>query len=510
MNFSLDSLVDNLSEIKNKTCIRFKERNKTTQPCEFVKLDDNKLMCRCLERKHISYKPLQPLIDTFPNTYTLSDNDNQKFILLLRKGVYPYEYIDDWERFNETKLPPIEDYYSNLHLKNISKEDYNHSTNVWNTFDIKDIREYHDLYVQSDTLLLSDVFEAFRKTCIKEYELDPTYFVSAPGLSWEACLKLTKVKLELLTDLDMLLFEKGTRGSISQATLKYAKSNNKYMKSYNKNVKSSFLEYLDANNLFGWAMSKKLPIGNFKWDNANLYTEETIKYYDENSKYGALVGVDIEYSKELHRLHKDLPFLAEKKLINKTSKLITSFEDEEKYVIHIETLKQALDHGLKFKKVYRVIKFVQITWMKSYIDKYTKLRMESKNEFDKGFYKLMNNAVYGKTMENVRDHRDIKLITTNARRKQLVSQPNYHTCKRFSEHLMAIELRKTKVYMNKPIYIGQDVLDISKTLMYKFCYDYLKPKYGDKVKLCYMNTDSFIFIVETVDFFKDISNDVIE
>ena len=386
----------------------------------------------------------------------------------------------------------------------------NMQRDVWNTFKIKNLGEYHDLYVQSDTLLLSDVFEAFRKTCIKEYELDPTYFVSAPGLSWEACLKLTKVKLELSTDLDMLLFEKGTRGSISQATLKYAKSNNKYMKSYNKNVKSSFLEYLDANNLFGWAMSKKLPIGNFKWDNANLYTKETIKYYDENSKYGALVGVDIEYSKELHRLHKDLPFLAEKKLINKTSKLITSFEDEEKYVIHIETLKQALDHGLKFKKVYRVIKFVQITWMKSYIDKYTKLRMASKNEFDKGFYKLMNNAVYGKTMENVRDHRDIKLITTNARRKQLVSQPNYHTCKRFSEHLMAIELRKTKVYMNKPIYIGQDVLDISKTLMYKFCYDYLKPKYGDKVKLCYMNTDSFIFIVETVDFFKDISNDVIE
>ena len=148
--------------------------------------------------------------------------------------------------------------------------------------------------------------------------------------------------------------------------------------------------------------------------------------------------------------------------------------------------------------------------MKSYIDKNTKLRMESKNEFDKGFYELMNNAVCGKTMQNVRNHRDIKLTTTNARRKQLVSQPNYHTCKRFSENLIAIELRKTKVYMNKPIYIGQAVLDISKTLMYKFFYDYLKPKYGDKVKLCYMDTESFIFYVQTNDFYKDISNDVIE
>ena len=147
--------------------------------------------------------------------------------------------------------------------------------------------------------------------------------------------------------------------------------------------------------------------------------------------------------------------------------------------------------------------------MKSYIDKNTKLRMESKNEFDKGFYKLMNNAVYGKAMENVRNHRDIKLIATNARRKQL-SQPNYHTCKRFSEHLMAIELRKRKVYMNKPIDIGQDVLDISKTPIYTVSYDYLKPKYEDKIKLCYMDTDSFIFYVEADDFYKDITNDVIE
>ena len=122
----------------------------------------------------------------------------------------------------------------------------------------------------------------------------------------------------------------------------------------------------------------------------------------------------------------------------------------------------------------------------------------------------MNNAVYGKTIENVRSHRDIKLVTTNTRRKQLVSQPNYHTCKCFSEHLMAIELIKTKVYMNKPIYIGQAVLDISKTLMYTFYYDYLKPKYGDKVKLCYMDTDSFIVLVKTDDFYKDISDDVIE
>ena len=210
-------------------------------------------------------------------------------------------------------------------------------------------------------MLLSDVFEAFRKTCIKEYELDPTYFVSASGLSWEACLKLTKVKLELLTDLDMfLMYEEGIRGGISQAIHKYAKSNNKYMNSYNKNLISSFLQYQDANNLYGWAMSKKLPIGNFNWDNTNSYTEEMIKNYDENIKYGALLEADIEHPKELHKLHRYLQFLAERNVINKTLKLITSFEDKEKYVVHISALKQALDHGLKLKKVHTVIKFRQV------------------------------------------------------------------------------------------------------------------------------------------------------
>ena len=338
-------------------------------------------MYKCLECQDISYKPLQRLIDKFPNTYRLSDNDNQKFILLLRKGVYPYEYIDDWEKFNDW-----ESFYSNLHLESIKDKNYEHAKNVLKTFKIKNLGEYHDIYVQSDTLLPSDVFKAFRKTCIKEYELDLTYFVSAPRLSWEACLKLTKVKLELLTDLDMfLMYEEGIRGGISQAIHKYAKSNNKYMKSYNKNVISSYLQYQDANNLYGWAMSKKQPIGNLKRDNTTFYTEEMIKNYDENSKYGALLKIDIEYPKELHKLHRDLPFLAERKVIKKISKLITSFEDKEKYVTHIEALKQALDHGLKLKKVHRVIKFRQVAWMKSYIAKNTKLRMESKNEFDKGF-----------------------------------------------------------------------------------------------------------------------------
>ena len=306
----------------------------------------------------------------------------------------------------------------------------------------------------------------------------------------------------------LLMFEKGIRGGISQAITKYAKANNKYMKTYNKNIKSSYLQYIDANNLYGRDMCTKLPVRGFKWDDVNKYSNDMIKNYDEDGKYGAILEVDIEYPIHLQKQHIDLPFLCVRKILNKTSKLITSFENKKEYVIHISTLKQALNHGLKFKKLHRVISFIQASWMRSYIIKNTKLRNEAKNEFERNFYKLMNNSVFGKTMENIRKNRDIKLVATNKKRKKLASEPNFHTSKDFSEHLMAIEMEKTKVYMNKPIYIGQSILDISKTLMYEFYYNYLKPKYGDKVKLCYMDTDSFIFYVETNDFYKDIIPDL--
>ena len=159
-------------------------------------------------------------------------------------------------------------------------------------------------------------------------------------------------------------------------------------------------------------------------------------------------------------------------------KLVTSFEDKEKYVIHISALKQAL------RKAHRIIEFKEVAWLKSYIEMNTKLRTEAKNDFEKDFFKLMNNSDLGKTKENVRNYRDIKLVTTNQRRNKLVSEPNYHTTKHFSENVLAIEMSTAKVILNKPIYLGQAILDISKTLMYGFWYDYIKPKYGGKAKFC--------------------------
>ena len=178
------------------------------------------------------------------------------------------------------------------------------------------------------------------------------------------------------------------------------------------------------------------------------------------------------------------------------------------YVAYINTLKQALNHGLKLEKIHRVTKINQEAWLKPYIDMNTELRIEAKHDFEKDLFKLMNNSVFGKTMENIRKHRDIKLVTTDKKRSKLVSEPNYHTINLISEDLSIIEMKKTKVRMNKPIYLGLSILEISKTLMYEFWYDYMKPKYANNVKLCYMDTDSFIINIKTNDFYKDISNDV--
>ena len=247
MIFSLDSLTDNLSGINKKTCVKCKERIKSVQYFKSVKfnnLSKNKLRYKCLKYNSISYKSIDPLIKKFSNTYRLCNNDNERFVLLLRKGVYPYEYMNDWNKFDETELPLKKELDSDLNMSSISDKDYNHAKSVFNIFNMTNLGDYHDLYVQSDTVLLSDIFEELRKTCIREYELDPCYFVSAPGLSWETCLKLTNVKLELLTNIDMLLvFEKGITGGISQAIHKYAKANNKYLKVYNKNVNNLLISW---------------------------------------------------------------------------------------------------------------------------------------------------------------------------------------------------------------------------------------------------------------------------
>ena len=236
-------------------------------------------------------------------------------------------------------------------------------------------------------------------------------------------LKKTNVNLELLTDIDMLLMiEVGIRGGMCQSVLRYAKASNKHIKNHDKSIESSYLMYLDANNLYGWAMSQKLAVNGSKWENdLSRFNERFIKDYNENSDIGYFLEVDEECPKKLFGSHKDLPFLLERKKLEKVEKRVCSIEDKEKYVIHIRALKQALTHGLILKIVNRVIQFNQEAWLKPYIDMNTKLRKKAKSEFEKDYFKLMNNSVFIKTMENVRKQRDIKLVTTDEKKIKLGS-----------------------------------------------------------------------------------------
>ena len=307
------------------------------------------------------------------------------------------------------------------------------------------------------------------------------------------------------------MIEEGIKGGICHAVHRYAKTNNKYMRNYDKNKESSYIQYLDAINLYGAAMSEKLPMNGFKWVNDIFeINEKFVKSYNKNSDKGYILEEDVDYPSKLHKLHSDMPILPERMIIDKTKKLVCNLQDKKNYVVHIIVLKQALDHGLKLRKVHRVIEFNQKAWLKECIDVDTELRKKASNDFEKDFFKLMNNAVFGKTMENVRKHRDIKLVKTDHRRNKLVSEPNYHTMKLIDDNLAIIEMKKVKVKMNKPIYLGLCILEISKIIMYEFWYDYVKNKYGNKARLRYMHTDSFVINIKTNDFYKDISQDVNE
>ena len=234
---------------------------------------------------------------------------------------------------------------------------------------------------------------------------------------------------------------------------------------------------------------------------------KTLLKTDEDNDRSYILEVDVKYPKRLYNLHCDLPLLPERIKTDKCNKLVCNLYDKNNYAVHIRSLKQVLDHGMILKKVHRVIEFTQEVWLKPYKDMKSELSKLTKNDFEKDFLKLMINSVFGKTMENSRKHRDIKLVTTDKRRYQFLLEPNYHTTKYFLENLLAIEINKIKVKINRPLYLGLSILEINKTLMHGFLYDYIKPKHQDNVKLCYM-TDRFIIHIKTEHVYEDIADDV--
>ena len=459
--------------------------------------------------------------------YTSQKFKGEKLDLMSQKGVYPYDFMDSFDKFNE-KLASKEDFYSILNDENITDDQYKHAQNVWNTFNLKNMGEYHDLYLKSDILLLADVFENFRKTCLQYYKLDPCHYFTSPGLSWDAMLKMTDIKLELMTDIDMFQFiEKGMRGGISYIANRYGKSNNKYMKTYDEKAPSKYIMYLDANNLYGWAMSQYLPTGGFKWMTENHIDKIDLAKYTEDSNKGLILEVDLAYPEELHDLHNDYPLGPEKIKVNKdmlsnycqeiankfnvstglVHKLIPTLSNKEKYVLHYRNLQLYTDLGLKITKVHRVLEFNQSAWLKQYIDFNTEKRTNAKNAFEKDFFKLMNNAIYGKCCENLCKRIDVRLVTDEIKLLKMAAKPTYVSSKIFNENLVAVHKIKETLTSNRPAYVGMCILDLSKTLMYDFHYNYIKHKYGSKAKLLFTDTDSLTYEIETNDVYQDFWSD---
>ena len=432
----------------------------------------------------------------------------EKSNLMTRKGVYPYEFMDGFEKFEKRQLPKKTSFFSRLMQEKVSDEDFAHAQRVWEEFECKNMGDFHDLYLLSDVLLLADVMESFRKLCEKHYELDPAHFFTTPGLAWDAMLKMTDVKLELLGDVDQLLMiEKGIRGGNSNVFKRFAQANNKFMKNFDPAKKSKFLVYLDANNLYGWAMSQPLPVGDFAWmSKEELQNWE--KFVLEEGK-GCILEVDLLYPRELHDLHNDFPLAPEVLELGGVTKLTQNLRDKKEMVLHGRNLKQVLSLGMKLKSIKRGISFSEKPFMKCYIDKNTELRAKGKTKFEKEFFKLMNNSVFGKTMENLRKRVSIELVKDADRAEKLTMKPNFVDLKIFDEFLIAIKMKKTRVVMNKPIFAGMTILDLSKLLMTEFHYGYVKKKW-DRVSVLYTDTDSLVLEIETEDFFADISADVKE
>lgn len=336
------------------------------------------------------------------------------------------------------------------------------------------------------------------------------------------------LELELLTDPDMHLFiDKGLRGGIAMISKRYAKANNPYLNDYDPQRSSNYLMYLDANNLYGWAMCQPLPTHAFDWLSSDCMKSLQVNSIPFEGDTGYIFEVDMEYPKELHDGHNDYPLAPEsfkieqdmlspyqKELLTRLgmkegyyTKLMPNLFDKEKYVLHYRNLQLYLSLGMKLTKVHRVLSFKQSPWLKAYIDFNTTMRKTAKNEFEKDFFKLMNNIVFGKTMENLRKRVDIQLVHNKKRLLKLSAKPGFKSFQIFNNDLASVELSKQKLILNRPIYVGFSILDLSKVLMYDFHYNYIKKRYEDCASLCFTDTDSLCYDISTADLYEDMKQD---
>jgi hypothetical protein len=427
------------------------------------------------------------------------------------KGTFPYDWFDTLDKLNHTSVPIKEAFFNKLTQKKITGEDYATVNRVWTEMGCETWKDYHDLYLKADVFGLCDVFESFRNLSLKTYGLDPCYYYGAPGLAWDAMLKHTDVELPLLHDQDMyMFFERGIRGGISVQSHRHYKSE----------AGKSHILYTDANNLYGWAMCRDLPHDNFQW-----IPEDTIESYTrspETIPCNCTLEVDFETPQELHDYFNEYPppetmAITEDMISPKSRdmlgtgkfiegrKLCGTLLAKNGYVVHAEMLIRLIAQGHTVTKVHRGVSYRASPWMKSYIELNTRLRAKCTTNFEKDFYKLMNNSVFGKTMEDVRKYSNFKLVRT-AQYQKYSKRADFKRSIKFGEHLSGIIRRQTEARLNKPMYVGQAVLDLSKLLMNQLHYDVMKTQFGERAKLLMTDTDSLVYGIESEDLTAELSN----
>ena len=439
-----------------------------------------------------------------------------KWKYLTKKLAYPYEYfnsIDDYQKPVDNLKK--EHFFSKLKNKCPDDDEIERTMNIIEKFNIKNGEVLTQIYLKSDVLLLACVFEKFIKVSINEFKINPLYCVSLPGYTWQCGLKYTGINLQTLQDKDMiLLLENNIRGGISSVM------GDRYIKS-DKNKK---ILYIDANNLYGHSMSEQLPYDEIKFDN-NVNLEDILNTPDD-SDIGYFIEVDLKYPDNIKEKTKNFPFAPVNEKIDpenfsdymkeirpdtyiQTSKLICDWSDKKNYLVHYRMLKFYIRHGLVVDKVHTIISFKQSRWLEKYINFDTLKRNQAVNDFEKDFYKLLNNAFYGKTMENVRNRLKIKFIKKDDYREIIKQQSKltFNGIHKSYENCDSYTFKQNEVLMDKPIYLGFSVLELSKLLMYKTYYDKLQPYFGqENIQLHYMDTDSFVLSVNTKDIIKDLKN----
>ena len=438
--------------------------------------------------------------------------------LLLQKGTMPYEYITSDQVLTETSLPPKEAWVSRLkHGEGITDQEYELAQAMWDCFEMKSLRDYVHVYCLLDTLLLADAFEEFRSLCLATFRLDPCHFLTAPSLSWAAALLESKVKLEVIREPLMLDFLNAAMlGGYSAVHHQYARANQPHLPNYDPEQPCCSIMTVDANNLYGYAMSQALPTHNFAWAThvEETFTAETIMNWPRNGDRGAFLEVDLDYPSHLHDLHNDLPAAPENIVVTPQhlsdhqrsmaeqlglrlggKKLVTQLTPKTKYVLHIENLKQYLDLGLVLVRVHRVLTFSQSPWLASYIAKCTQGRKTSQFKFLKDLYKLMVNSVYGKTVENVLKYRNIVLCMDRAEFRKCVLNPLFQTAHIHDENFVTVEMQRLKHRMDKPRYVGIAVLALAKVHLYDFHYRVIK-KHWSQARLLFTDTDSLAYVLQ--------------